>query len=76
MATTLRQLVRNQILLREVNDRIAEVAGSWAGPSPEFLCECSHEDCTETVALTPAEYEQVPPGCVVGDAGETGPLRA
>lgn len=27
------------------------------------------------VALTAAEYEQVPPGCVVADAGESGPQR-
>lgn len=28
------------------------------------------------VPVTPAEYEQVPPGCVLADAGESGPLRA
>jgi hypothetical protein len=27
------------------------------------------------VALTVAEYERVPPGCVVADAGESGPER-
>lgn len=27
------------------------------------------------VALTEAEYQRVPPGCVVGDAGEAGPER-
>jgi hypothetical protein len=27
------------------------------------------------VPLTPAEYEQVPPGVAVDDAGETGPER-
>lgn len=27
------------------------------------------------VALTVAEFEQVPPGCVVADAGESGPQR-
>jgi hypothetical protein len=27
------------------------------------------------VPVTPQEYELVPPGCVVADAGETGPLR-
>jgi hypothetical protein len=27
------------------------------------------------VPVTAVEYAQVPPGCVVGDAGETGPLR-
>lgn len=28
------------------------------------------------VPVTPEEFEMVPPGCVIGDAGETGPLRA
>lgn len=27
------------------------------------------------VPVTAVEYEMVPPGCVVGDAGDTGPLR-
>ena len=27
------------------------------------------------VALTAAEYERVPPGCVVADAGDSGPER-
>jgi len=27
------------------------------------------------VALTATEYERVPPGCVIGDAGESGPPR-
>lgn len=27
------------------------------------------------VALTAEEYERVPPGCVVADAGESGPQR-
>lgn len=27
------------------------------------------------IAVTPAEHEQVPPGCATADAGETGPRR-
>jgi hypothetical protein len=27
------------------------------------------------VPITPAENEHIPPGCVVADAGESGPLR-
>lgn len=27
------------------------------------------------VPVTPVEYEQMPSGCAVGDAGEAGPLR-
>jgi hypothetical protein len=27
------------------------------------------------VAVTPAEYERIPPGCAIHDAGESGPQR-
>lgn len=59
MASSPEQLVRSQVLLREVNERIAEIASSAAGDLPEFLCECSRDDCTETLALSLAEYERV-----------------
>lgn len=59
MANSPEQLVRSQILLREVNERIAEIASSSAGDLPEFLCECSRNDCTETLALSLTEYERV-----------------
>ena len=53
------QLVRNQALLREVNERIADVASSWRGKAPAFLCECSHDDCTGSLALSLPEYERI-----------------
>jgi hypothetical protein len=59
MAVSLEQLVRNQLLLREVNDRVAEVANSWAGEAPEFLCECSNEDCAETLPVSLLEYKGI-----------------
>jgi hypothetical protein len=59
MVNSSEQCVRTQVLLREVNERIAELAGSFAGDMPEFLCECIREDCGETVALTLPEYERV-----------------
>jgi hypothetical protein len=59
MASSPEQLVRNQVLLREVNERIAEVASSWAGDPPAFLCECSHDDCTGSLALSLPEYERI-----------------
>jgi hypothetical protein len=59
MANSPERLVRNQILLREINERIAEIASSSVGDPPEFLCECSRNDCTETLALSLTEYERV-----------------
>jgi hypothetical protein len=52
------KLVRNQVLFREVNERLRETVGSFEGPL-EFLCECSMEDCIETVGLGLDEYERI-----------------
>ncbi len=57
MAISLEPLVRQQMLLRDVNERIAVVATSWQADPPEFLCECSDPDCAETLSLTLREYE-------------------
>ena len=57
MAASLEPLVRTQMLLRDVNERIAEVARSWQAGPPAFLCECSDTDCTETLSL--GEYEHI-----------------
>jgi hypothetical protein len=59
VASSLEQLVRNQLLLREVNNRIGEVATSWAGEAPEFLCECSNDDCAETLPVSLLQYEGI-----------------
>jgi hypothetical protein len=60
MSVSLERLVRNQLVFREVNDRIREVTQRFdvAGPT-DFICECSREDCTETVSLAAEEYEGV-----------------
>jgi hypothetical protein len=52
------RLVRSQILFREVNERLRETVGSFEGPL-EFLCECSAEDCIDTVPLRLTEYERI-----------------
>lgn len=53
-------LVQNQVLVREVNERIAEITRSWTGDPPAaFLCECSQDDCTATLALSLPEYERI-----------------
>ena len=56
-----RQQRRNQILFREVNERVREVAAPLLGARKEgeFLCECGREACTETIGLDLQEYEAV-----------------
>ena len=58
MSRSLQRLVRSQILFREVNERVRETIGSFGGPI-DFLCECSQEDCTESVELDMEEYERI-----------------
>jgi hypothetical protein len=52
------RLVRNQLLFREVNERLRETVGAFEGPL-EFVCECSKDDCIDTVALALEEYERI-----------------
>lgn len=58
MSRSLQRLVRSQILFREVNERVRETIGAFGGPI-DFLCECSQEDCTESVELDMEEYERI-----------------
>jgi hypothetical protein len=55
------RIARNEAIFREVNERVREVSkrASRADERVEFLCECGHENCTESLVLTPAEYEDV-----------------
>ena len=47
----------NQALMREVNERVEEVAGkAWL---PEFLCECADPECMETLELSLGEYDAI-----------------
>jgi len=57
ISSSLERLARNQIMFREVNERIAEVAPT---ENPvDFLCECSRDDCDATIRLTREDYEGV-----------------
>lgn len=52
--------VRNELLFREVNERIADVSQKFeVEGETEFLCECGQQACLETLLLTRAQYEAV-----------------
>jgi hypothetical protein len=57
------RLANNEVLFREINERIAEVAepqtGSRDGHVYEFLCECSNIGCDLRLPLTLSAYEDV-----------------
>ena len=50
---------RNEILLRDYNERI-EAHHGWVNPPfAEWVCECADEKCVEPVELSIKEYEAV-----------------
>lgn len=54
------RLAENEILFREVNERIQELqAGAWGNHEIDFMCECADAACTAVLTLTPAEYEEL-----------------
>lgn len=52
---------RNQILLREVNERIKALneAFDLLTPTGTWVCECADLSCIEQIELTLAEYEAI-----------------
>ena len=50
---------KNEILLRDYNERI-EAHHKWVGDSlPEWACECANKNCPEPVLLSIEEYEAI-----------------
>jgi hypothetical protein len=61
MSVSLDRLVRNQVVFREVNDRIKEVLDRLDGAvlRADFVCECSQADCVESIELELDEYRAI-----------------
>lgn len=55
---SLDRLSWNQALIREVNERIKDLAEQLDG-RVSFLCECGDENCSACVLLTLADYESL-----------------
>jgi len=49
---------RNEALFREVNERVASLAGE-GGTEIGFVCECSDDGCVERLYLGREEYDAV-----------------
>jgi hypothetical protein len=52
---------RNEVLLREVNERLRELGEGFSlvAEESEFVCECADSSCVERVRMTLAAYEEV-----------------
>jgi hypothetical protein len=73
------RIARNEVLFREVNERVREVRPEEPEAETGFLCECGEELCTETVYLSVAEYENVrsdPTQFIVRPGHEIGDVEA
>jgi hypothetical protein len=59
MATEINRIARTESLFRDVNERIAEVAGRLGSDDAEFVCECADPNCGERLTAPLDQYEQV-----------------
>ena len=61
MVVSTRRLARNQVLFREVNERLRELGEGFSlvSDTAEFVCECGQADCTARVRMSLADYEKV-----------------
>lgn len=60
------RIARNEVLYREVNERVREVDDDLSSRGlvepralEEYFCECGLDDCMEKIHLTRDEYEHV-----------------
>jgi hypothetical protein len=56
-----RRIGENEILYREVNERVRDLNEEFglAEETIDFVCECGRLDCSEPMRLTGAEYAHV-----------------
>src|SRR2546423_14656891 len=57
------QRARNEVLFREVNERVEEINEALDGESGDsrmiFVCECGKTDCVEQIELRRTQYEAI-----------------
>lgn len=59
-SASIERLSRNQLLFREVNERIREVAGRFGVlDAALFICECGRADCADAVELDLRVYDEL-----------------
>ena len=59
MPLSLQRLGRNQLIFREVNERVREIADTAPDGKTEYLCECGDVTCTERIEMVLSQYEAV-----------------
>lgn len=80
MSSVEARLARNEVMFRQINERIRELASRFDHLGNEelsFVCECADETCVERVPLTPSQYDDIraiPARFVVVPGHEATPL--
>ena len=59
MPLSSQRLARNQVIFREVNERLRALADAVPDGKTDYLCECSDVECTDKIELRLLEYESV-----------------
>jgi hypothetical protein len=49
----------SQLILREINERVAEITVQYHESESEFVCECGQSDCMDHVDLELGEYRSI-----------------
>jgi len=49
----------NQLILREVNERVADITAHQQQSRSEFVCECGRMDCNDHVDLDLGAYRAI-----------------
>jgi hypothetical protein len=52
---------RNEVLFREINDRLNSLQEPFNAleERADFVCECGDKSCTEQISMSLSEYEQL-----------------
>ena len=54
------RVAKNEILFRQVNERILHIEGDrWRVDPVDFMCECGDVQCTRVVQLAVDDYERL-----------------
>jgi hypothetical protein len=59
MPLSTRRHARNQVIFREVNERLRALADAVPDGKADYLCECGDVECAEKIELELSEYESV-----------------
>ena len=56
-----RRIGENEVIFREVNERVRDTQETFqvGGDEADFVCECGEASCVDRIRMTIAEYEHV-----------------